>query len=282
MIYEFDDLDTLEIIKDNHLKISALQNSLIDNISAYRTFFGSIGTSFPLAKEVISKSEYSLLIDCYTFSERLLKNTIYECLSYRKHKNNSLNLFLQKKINPEKFSPNVKFKEFESELISLSNNFKFLLSENHYAVRIYNELVKSRHRYAHSNEYPFAYENYGDAIVVLEYLQWECSMFIQNQVRHGNLLLEYNSIIDCSKKLKKISNNKKLRYLTKQEAKNVDLKKFRKDVRRFLKIYKTDIENLTIFEQLIVCLVQISELNFNTSNGNDLSNICTNLGSKYH
>ncbi|WP_270281395.1 hypothetical protein, partial [Enterococcus faecalis] len=123
-----------------------------------------IGLDFNIAKESIKKSEYSLLIDCYTFSEKLLKNTIYHCLEFKNNSNDYVNNFMFRKLNPEKFSPNPKFK-------SLNSNFKFVLNQNFSKIKSYDSMIQPRHQYAHANIYPLDIKNSEeDLLEVLAYL----------------------------------------------------------------------------------------------------------------
>ncbi|EGO8280964.1 hypothetical protein E3434_002059, partial [Enterococcus faecalis] len=75
------------------------------------------------------------------------------------------------KLNPEKFSPNPKFKSFEEELKSLNSNFKFVLNQNFSKIKSYDSMIQSRHQYAHANIYPLDIKNSEeDLLEVLAYL----------------------------------------------------------------------------------------------------------------
>lgn len=279
MIYEFDCEDTLVEIKENFSKIIDLSNSLADNTSEYRKFYEEIGLNFNIAKESIKKSEYSLLIDCYTFSEKLLKNTIYHCLEFRTNSNGYINNFMSKKLDPEKFSPNPQFKSFEEELKSLNSDFKFVLHKEFSKIRSYDSMIKSRHRYAHANVYPVDIRNSGeDLLEVFEYLSWECNMFLKNAQRHIELEKLFKCIILDSQKLKKISSEKKIRYLSTNEKYRIDVMNFRKNVRVFNSSYSKEISELKIFNSILDKFLEIDRLNFNVNNGKELAKICKELG----
>ncbi|EGO8147472.1 hypothetical protein FAE20_002186, partial [Enterococcus faecalis] len=218
MIYEFNSEDTLIDIQRNFSRIVDVSNSLSDNSSSYRRFYEEIGLDFNIAKESIKKSEYSLLIDCYTFSEKLLKNTIYHCLEFKNNSNDYVNNFMFRKLNPEKFSPNPKFKSFEEELKSLNSNFKFVLSQNFSKIKSYDSMIQSRHQYAHANIYPLDIKNSEeDLLEVLAYLDWECNMFLNNIQKHITLENLFKCIVKDSEKLKKINNSKKIKNLSSKE-----------------------------------------------------------------
>ncbi|MCT1798842.1 hypothetical protein [Aerococcus viridans] len=278
MIYEFDYEETLQEIKDNFIKIINLSNSLADNTSKYREFYTEVGLEFSVARESIKKAEYSLVIDCYTYSEKLLKNTIYHCLEFKTNSNRHINSFISKKLNPEKFSPSPKFKEFEEELNSLSSGFKFLLNVNFSKVEIYDSMIKSRHRYAHSNVYPVDIKQYkSDLIEMLEYLSWECDMFLNSFERHNELEALFRSIISDSQKLKKIHCGKKIRYLTERESYKINVKEFRNNVKIFNKKYLVELSDISIFKSVLEVLKKIEKLNFNTNSGTELAKMCIDL-----
>lgn len=278
MIYEFDYEETLQEIKDNFIKIIKLSNSLADNTSKYREFYTEVGLEFSVARESIKKAEYSLVIDCYTYSEKLLKNTIYHCLEFKSNSNRHINSFISKKLNPEKFSPSPKFKEFEEELNSLNSGFKFLLNVNFSKVEIYDSMIKSRHRYAHSNVYPVDIKQYkNDLIEMLEYLSWECNMFLNSFERHNELETLFKSIISDSQKLKKIHCDKKIRNLTERESNKINVKDFRNNVRIFNKKYLVELSDISIFKSVLEVFEKIEKINFNTNNGTELAKMCIDL-----
>lgn len=283
MIFTFDEVEELEQIKTNLKKIEEIRYSLADNTSEYRNFCNDINMDFNVVKEIINtKSEYSLLIDCYTFSERLLRYTVYECLEFETYDNEFLNKYMKKKLNPRNFIPSVKFDDFKKELNSLRTTSPFLLNKNHSSVKIYDEMVKSRHRYAHANDYPFSYDNYKEVIDVLEYLVWESKMFLNQDSKHKCILQDYENIMEESKKIKKIECNKKLRYMSERDKRKIDLKSFRDKVRKFHKEYGEIFKELNIFNPFIENIQSIARVNFNINSGSDLSILCRKFEKEYH
>lgn len=279
MIHEFDDEEQLNLLKNSFEIVEKIHFSFSDRTSEYRSFYQSLEINLAEARNIIERAEYSLLIECYTYSERLLKNTIYQCLEFDKSKNEYLNSFMLSKLSPDRFSPNPKFKDFESELkiISRHKDYKFLIENNNSNVRVYNEMIQSRHRYAHANEYPIPYTNYKDSIIILEYLTWECKMFLNDIDKKEKIQNSYASIKDDAKKLSKLSDNKILRGINKQKTKNVDVLLFRKKVKSFLKEYGENLEELEVFKEKITQFKQVSQLNFNINTINDLKNICVKI-----
>ncbi|MDB7100127.1 hypothetical protein [Enterococcus mundtii] len=277
MIFEFDIEENLNILKENIRKIESLNDSLSDFPTKYREFYRELNLDFSEAKEVIKKSEFALLIECYTFSERLLKNTIYHCLEYDKSNNKHINAFMKKKIKPDNFSPNVMFNNFEDELRSLenSNKYKFLIKKNNIRVKIYDEMIKSRHRYAHSNEYPMNYNDYKEIVLVLEYLSWECNLFVYHLDKRIEMLAEYNIILEEIKKLAKLaSSTQKLRGQQTDRTLGIELKDFRKKIINYLKKYKNELDKVAMLQDEVEILQKIATLNFTTNTVNDLKNLC--------
>ncbi|UTH14200.1 hypothetical protein [Macrococcus equipercicus] len=232
MIHQFDGYNTLTEIRNNYKKIEYVANSLADNATEYRKFYNTIKLDFSISKEVIHKAEYSLLIECYTFAERLLKNTIYHCLEYNNSDNKYINRFLEKKIPPGNFSPQVTFKKFEEELCSYEKDFKFILNKNHPFVKVYDEMIKARHQYAHRNYYNQSYQEYSESIEILEYILWECEMFINDLRLRDNLVKDFTVIISNCKAIKR---NKieasRIKNLKIDEFNLADLKKSAKNLK---------------------------------------------------
>ena len=179
----------------------------------------------------------------------MLKNTVYHCLEFKNNSNDYVNKFILKKLNPEKFSPNPQFKCFEEELKSLNSDFKFILNNNFSKIKSYDNMIKSRHQYAHANVYPVDIRNSEeDLLEVLEYLTWECNMYLNAPQRHTELEQLFKKIILDSQKLKKISSEKKIRNLSFDERYKIDVKNFRTNVRDFNRRYSREISDLKIFK----------------------------------
>lgn len=277
MIYQFDEEESLESLKQNFEKIERLNNSISDSTLKYRDFFNDLGIGFSIVKEIVTKAENSLLIECYTFSERLLKNTVYQCLNFDGSENEHINYFMRNKINPVKFSPNVTFQEFEKELSSLSGGeFKFVLSKSNSSVKIYDEMVKSRHRYAHANEYPIKYQDYRDSIYILEYLTCECNLFLTYLADHGSLQMDFKELREDIGKLNKVARIPKVICRCNQnDFKQIDIKNFRFRVQQFLKKYRHIISSIELLRPVESILDEFSKLDFRKNTASDLVDICT-------
>ena len=269
-------------IHKNFEKYETVSNSLADESEEYRTFYESMKINFSDAKNILRKSEQSLLIDCYTYAEQLLKNTIYECLGYSSHENDHLNLFLDKKIHPESFSPNPKFESFEKELSSLCRDktYSFLLKSGNSNIKIYDEMIKSRHRYAHANQYT-EYKQYKDSIKVLEYLTWECNLYIHNRLEQINLVKEFNEIIEHVNKIKKIKTNKLLKESTSKGKGKTPLLDFIKKVETYYSKYSSYFNDVELLKQINVHLKNIVNLKFDVNHEQDLVLHCRLFSEEY-
>lgn len=256
MIYNLDYIEEIRKIEISLNQFIKIKNSFSENPKKYRMFFNEIeNIEFSDFKNILMKSEYSLLIEFYSFSEQLLKNLIYHCLEYSRHENQYINQYLSKKLNPEKFSPSPKFSDFEKELKMLTGNFKFLVNcKSDYVIK-YDEMIKSRHKYAHANNYSQDILAYEDNLHFLKYLIWESENFIND---YSNLLVlknEFKSIINIIRSIKKknLSGNANL-VLKKQ---NIDLKLLKT---RSLKLLnnKAIPNELDIFKSFIMFLTFLS------------------------
>lgn len=248
MIYNFDENLELEKIKENYNNIKSLKDSLADNAAEYRKFASDISLDFHVLKEFINEYEKTLLIDCFTFSEQLLKNTIYETLNFKGNQG-IIDTFIQNKIHPEKFSPNVTYIKFSKELNNLNKNFQFLLSASHKSIKIYDEMIKSRHSYAHANNYPFKYDEYEDVIHVLEYLSWECLRFLSISSKSNHIQKLYKDILNSMKRIR-VNDNVCIRNLP--DNKKVHHKELKSNAKEF----HNSFHNLTINITLLNCFTK--------------------------
>lgn len=270
MIYNFDETLELENIKKNYNSIKFLKDSLADNAAEYRKFTSNINLDFHVLKEFINEYEKTLLIDCFTFSEQLLKNTIYETLNFKGNQD-IIDTFIHNKIHPEKFSPNVTYTKFSEELTNLNKNFKFLLNASHKSIKIYNEMIKSRHSYAHANNYPFKYEEYEDVIHVLEYLSWECVRFLSINSKTSHIQKLYNDILNSMKKIR-VNDNVCIRNLPENKKKN------HKELKSYAKEFHNSFHNFTINITLLNCFTKnisdISKADHRSVKENEIKKLC--------
>lgn len=200
-MFEFDEVRELNVIRENLQTLKLISNGLSDNRSIFLDFAKGLSIEMSKFRKYIEKGEATLVIDCYTYAERLLKNTLYEVLEFEKNENLYVNEFLQKKINRKKFSPNVKFESFSNELSSYNVEFKFIIGKSYKIVKIYDEMIESRHKYAHANSIPQGLEATEDVLVFLEYLAWECNRYIEYYNEPNNIQIDLIGLVKSSNKV---------------------------------------------------------------------------------
>lgn len=176
--YDFDSTSALEKIKMQHSSIKKLKEKLADDRAKFRDFCCDIDLDNSILFDSIDTYERTLLIDCYTYSEQLTKSLIYHLLDKDNNSNTYIETFIDRKINPERFSPNVKFDNLGNVVNDVYDKFQFIL-KNISETEVYDELIKSRHRYAHKGRYTFDFLNFLTVIDVLEYITFEFEL-IQN------------------------------------------------------------------------------------------------------
>ena len=249
MIYKFDSAERLEEIKKLYNQVKEINESFADNRKKYREISQELLISFSSLEEGVKRFEYSLLIECYTFLEQIVKNYFYLLLKKGKSNNEHLNVFLEKKINPEKFSPNVKYellKKMLKEELGIEFNFLTLLTSE---LRTkYDELINQRHHYAHSGKYFFQFDNFKDIIDILEYIRFEL-LLTQKQRNKYKVLLE--DIDKFKSQVQKILNspNQKPLYI---KQKIIELRKKEKKIRQgFKSLNREDVKIIkNILEEL--------------------------------
>jgi len=174
MIYAFDSRDRLKDIKLHYDQVKELRNSFSEKRSKYRTVANILKFNFRSLERSYKEFEKSLLINCYTFMEQLIKSYIYHLLEKGTNENSYINNFIENKINSDKFSPNVKLETIKKILTEeLGVRLEFLIVIENSKIEKYDELIKSRHKYAHSGNYYFDFYNFKEVIEVIEYLRFE-------------------------------------------------------------------------------------------------------------
>ena len=180
MIYEFDVEQNLLILDNTYLHVKNVRDSVADNRKYYRDFAKSICLDYDSLESCCNSFDTNLLIASYTFSEQLFKNFYYHLIEKDHHNNQYLLKFINEKINPEKFSPNVMFNNIESSIQKdLFKEFKLVLSKNSMEVKYYDSMVKARHEYAHSGTYNYPYTYFETSIRTIKYLVWEFKTLIE-------------------------------------------------------------------------------------------------------
>ncbi|MCI8702078.1 MAG: hypothetical protein HFE53_07185 [Turicibacter sp.] len=178
------------------------KDDLDDKASTIRVALESEGVSFNAYKKCVHEARKSVLIDCYTLSEKLYKSYFYQLLGYDEDSTDAIQKFLGEKINPDKFSPNVKFQEMIKDIKKYYPNFNPFISSTHQSINIYDEMVRDRHKYAHANNYnDRTKEQFIEILKVIEYLAFELDCLL-----HKNdclkTLKSYIEFVEDSSKMK--------------------------------------------------------------------------------
>lgn len=250
-MFEFDEVRELNVIRENLQTLKLISNGLSDNRSIFLDFAKGLSIEMSKFRKYIEKSEATLVIDCYTYAERLLKNTLYEVLEFEKNENLYVNKFLQKKISRKKFSPNVKFESFSNELSSYNVEFKFIIGKSFRIVKIYDEMIESRHKYAHANSIPQGLEATEDVLVFLEYLAWECNRYIEYYNEPNNIQIDLIGLVKLSNIVveyyrKNTETISELDHIS--DSKYPGFEELSLKCKDFSKKYYTEIDSIAIFK----------------------------------
>lgn len=253
MIFEFDAKERIDDIKQNFEYVLEIKNSLADNREKYRNLSIEINVSKESLFQCCDAFERALLINCYTFSEQLMKNFVYEAIEKDRHENNFLNKFIDNKIPKNRFSPNVNLDKMEKDIRKdLFKDFKFILPNTLNEIKIYNEMVNSRHTYAHRGIYNFDFYNFRAVIQVLEYIYFEFSTII-NDGESFRLQIQED--------LKKISElSKKINNITDIKYQRDKLKEIKILCKKVVKNYSDKMEDVDLLRNLYNNIKNISEM----------------------
>lgn len=261
MIYEFDSKERLDNIKILYSEIKELNNSLAYKRSKYRKFSKIIKIDYYILERSIKNLQCSLLIECYTFMEQLIKNFYYHFLEKNRHSNKYLNIFLDKKLPEDKFSPNIRYHNIQKILKDdLGIDSLFFIKLNKNLIDKYDDLVKTRHRYAHNGNYDYEFENYEDIIKILEFLRFNIHMYTHNKKKYEEIKIIIAKIKDDVKKIQSCENPSK-KYFSEK------IKELRKSIKKFNNlIIKTGMNKIFIFKELIEKIDMINNVDLRNKN----------------
>lgn len=177
-IYDLDYDQRIEKIKRDIDFVKQLNNSVSESRSKYKEFADEIGISFDALDTCVKSFEKTVLIDAYTLSEQLIKNTYYYLL-YDNENSSYVNTFINKKIPKEKFSPNVKYEEMQKGIRNdLIPEFSFSIGKDNDCIKSYDILVGERHTYAHTGFYQYDFEKIDDVVKAIEYFYNEFELVL--------------------------------------------------------------------------------------------------------
>ncbi len=256
MLFDYDNNAALEELFKEYENVKTLNNSLADKRAKYRKFSDIIKLDFNVLDDCIKKAENILLISCYTFSEKLLKNTIYELIEKDNNGNHHVNKFIDSKIPSEKFSPNVLTNELVKSLNAIGCEFRFILPKKHDALMKYDDMIRARHQYAHANNYTFRLEQFEKILEVLEYINFEISHLVQNKDIKEDMITDYDEIKNITTKIKNCEN---------RSMKNPNIKKIKKLSKQFYRKYINSLGQLRLFKDIFNSLLTISQFDLRKS-----------------
>ena len=169
-----DFIDRIEELEKGYKRYIETSNFFSDYPKEIRYALNGIShDSFYGVKKMVKESERSLLIESYTISEQMLKNTKYQLLDFDETRDTDYQNFLRYKLDPTRFSPNPKIQEI-NKIFMRYRSRKLMLS----GLSVYDKMIKERHRYAHTGSYNFNMAELPKIIGVLKYLEFEYRMFL--------------------------------------------------------------------------------------------------------
>lgn len=180
MLPKINGINFVEQIRDlenTYQDIVKAKNFLDDNRSQFRKAVKEIcgdDSTYHAISASMKEAEKNLLISCYTISEQMFKESKYQLLGFDNLNQSRLQEFLNYKLNPGKFSPNPKCDEINKFFKRYDSN-KLFLSD----MELYDDMIKSRHRYAHKGEFHFHIDYTPKLIDILLYLEFEYRMFLE-------------------------------------------------------------------------------------------------------
>lgn len=251
MIFDIDEKDEILKLKEKYNKVEEILNIRSDNREKLRIMSNEVMLNFETLDDCIDSYEFSLLISCYTISEQLLKKFIYHILEKDGNSNEYIDLFINTKINPESFSPNVLITRITKQISVFCNTYKLLINENHEDFKIYNSMIKARHQYAHANNYPFEFHNYATCIKVIEYLSFEYSFFIHNKKLRLIIQNEFSNIKDNMEYIIKLNNF---------DFRNPKIKKHRDSCKIFINKYEKHLQGVPLIDDLLTDISNFSNI----------------------
>lgn len=213
-IYDFDVEDEILKVDMNLKNVETLKNSFADHTIEYRKFSEDIDLEIKVLSDCIESYERALLIGVYTYAEQLVKNFYYELLEKDRTNNICINNFIDKKLDVEKFSPNVKYDFLENNIKNeLFPEFQFIIKKEREEISKYDDIIKDRHRYAHRGIYQSSIEQYHDVINAEKFITTELMMIVDKGTNYRiQYQADWKEIIslsdECYKFFKKFKDNK--------------------------------------------------------------------------
>lgn len=262
-IYDFDVEDEIQKNEIALQNVELIKNSFADHTGEYRKFSREINIEFSALSDCVDAYERALLIGVYTYAEQLVKNFYYELLEKDRTENLYTRNFINKKLDVEKFSPNVSYIVLEKSIRDeLCDSFKFIISKNRDEISKYDDLIRNRHKYAHRGVFQSSVEQYRDVINAEKYISTELEMIIANgkeyRIKYQN---EWTKICSLIKKCYGLFDKYKMNKNNElKDALNNEIKKMRKISRQFVKKYSQEIEKCVLLEDIRIQLIKLNNI----------------------
>lgn len=260
-IYDFDVEDEIHKNEIALRNVELVKNSFADHTAEYRNFSREIDLEFSALSDCIDAFERALLIGVYTYAEQLVKNFYYELLEKDRAENLYTRNFINKKLDVERFSPNVSYINLENSIKNeLCTNFRFIISRSRDEISKYDDLIRNRHRYAHRGVFQSSVEQYKDVINAEKYITVELTMIVTHgveyRIRYQNDWSEIGSILkSCCGLIEQFKNNKN----TSLKRNLIDkIKTLRNASRKFMNKYSLEIENCVLLEEVRIQLLRVN------------------------
>ncbi len=262
-IYDFEVEDEIQKVEIYLKNVEIIKNSFADNTSRYRNLSLDIGLEFQVLRDCIESYERALLIGVYTYAEQLVKNFYYQLLEKDSAQNIYIRNFINKKLDTQKFSPNVSYAVLENSIKNeLGTNFRFIINKNREEILKYDDLIKDRHRYAHRGIYQSSFEQYRDVIKVEKYITAELVMIVNHGMDyriHYQNCWKYivDQLTQCCGLYKELKNNNNKELKKKFIS---ELKDLRNKTREFLRNYNDYIDKGKLLNEIKIQLERINTM----------------------
>lgn len=260
-IYDFDVEDEILKVETNLQNVEILKNSFADYTAEYRKLSQDVYIEFRILSDCIESYERALLIGVYTYAEQLVKNFYYELLEKDRAHKIYINNFINIKLDPEKFSPNVKYELLETGIKKeLFSEFKFVIRKEREEILKYDDIIKDRHRYAHRGIYQSNFEQYRDVINAEKYITLELEMIVNSgreyRIEYQDDWKEIGNLIKvcCGLHEKFIDNSHQ--ELKRKLVQNMHLLKNKS--KKFLIKYSAYIDNCFLLEEVKIKLQRVA------------------------
>lgn len=280
-IYDFDIEDEILKVEMNLQNVEILKNSFADHTAEYRKFSRDINLDFRILSDCIESYERALLIGVYTYAERLAKNFYYELLEKDRMQRIYINNFINKKLDVEKFSPNVKYDLLEKNIKDeLFPDFRFIIKKDREEILKYNDVIKDRHRYAHRGIYQSNFEQYRDVLNAEKFITIELAMIVAKgrgyRIQYQNDWKDIGNLLnDCYGLYQQFKDNHH-QGLKKQLVQKTTM--FRKQCKIFYNKYYVYIDNCSLLGNVKNQLIRINAMDLRRiSSFSIIEDLCTEI-----